>query len=147
MPEPKAPAWLRESFAEGVAKLAPPRPIPAYRGALGVCWLAQFDERRRACTGRLERAHLVPRQRVENALGALLPGVCIDFSAEDRIDLTLLAAWDPRNGIVACEGMHRRFDSHATPPLTVPRDALPGHLTDWAEDYGLEHLLDDRFPR
>jgi hypothetical protein len=152
----KAPRWLTTSFAEGVHELAPARPAPAYKGALGRCWLAQFDDRKRPCGGRFELAHLIPRQRVENALGALLPyagttaaappGVIGEvFSVSDRRDLILLAAWDPRNGGIACEGMHRRFDSHATPTLIVPRSGLPDHVEEFAADWGLESELERKF--
>ena len=146
----KAPRWLTASFAEGVHELAPMRPAPAYKGALGRCWLAQFDDRMRACSGRFELAHLIPRQRVENALGALMVEDHAylserGFTDEMIRDLILLAAWDPRNGIIACEGHHRRFDSHLTPALTVPRKALPGHAISFALDWGIEAQL-DRFP-
>jgi hypothetical protein len=166
MAKPKPPAWLTTAFAEGVVELAPPRPAPAYPGALGRCWLAQFDERRRPCEGRFERAHLISRQRVENALWALLPEDGADFSIygasfgmrsagipavldrfifEGRADLILLAAWDPRNGVVACEHHHRRFDLHLTPPLTLRYEHLPTHAIHFAFDWGIESQL-DRFP-
>jgi hypothetical protein len=154
MAKRKPPAWLTTAFAEGVVELAPPRPTPAYKGALGRCWLAQHDERRRPCSGRLERAHLIPGQRVENALAALLPynpvsvfdpGSIFEMNPATRRELILLAAWDPRNGIIACEGHHRRFDSHLTPALMVPRKALPGHAISFALDWGIEAQL-DRFP-
>lgn len=155
MAKPKAPAWLTTAFAEGVVELAPPRPAPAYPGALGRCWLAQFDERRRPCEGRFERAHLIPGQRVENALAALLPvqppvvaldGTVTPWPIEIRAQLILLAAWDPRNGVVACEHHHRRFDSHATPALIVPRHSLPDQFVEFALDWGLEPQLAGRFP-
>lgn len=150
MAKPKPPAWLTTAFAEGVVELAPARPAPAYNGALGRCWLAQHDERRRQCSGRLERAHLIPRQRVENALGALLPEdryYLPDYGLSDDVirDLILLAAWDPRNGVVACEAHHRRFDSHLTPALAVRYEHLPSHLIQFAFDWGIDSQL-DRFP-
>lgn len=173
MAKPKPPAWLTTAFAAGVSELAPARPAPVYKGALGRCWLAQHDERRRPCSAPLERAHLIPRQRVENALGALLPradaagmiacGTCnafshlvdacpdcegglIHFPGNHRTDLIQLAAWDPRNGVIACEGHHRRFDNHATPPLFVPSLRLPAHALDFVLDWGLESQMRDRFP-
>lgn len=173
MAKPQAPRWLTQSFADGVVEQMSLRPTPAYKGALGRCLLAQHDHLLRPCRGRLERAHLIPRQRVENALAALLPYVvdlafnedgsididgpppAVDSSgriagpppiAEDwRNELILLAAWDPRNGVIACEGHHRRFDSHLTPALTVRRDCLPTHLIEFASDWGIEGQL-DRFP-
>lgn len=146
MAKPKAPAWLTTAFAEGVIELAPPRPAPAYKGALGRCWLAQHDERRRPCEGRLERAHVISRQRVGNALGALLPwGVAGTEQWNHFADLIQLAEWDSRNAIIVCEGHHRRFDSHLTPALTVPLDRLPDHVITFAHDWGIEGQL-DRFP-
>lgn len=146
MAKPQAPRWLTQSFADGVVEQMPPWPAPAYRGALGRCWLAQHDDRRRPCSGRLERAHLIPRQRVENALGALLPwGAAGTEEWNHFADLIQLAAWDPRNGVVVCEAHHRRFDSHLTPALTVPLDSVPDHLIDFAFDWGIDGQL-DRFP-
>lgn len=164
MAKPKAPKWLTTSFAEGVVEFAPPRPAPAYPGALGRCWLAQFDERRRPCEGRLERAHLISRQRVEHALGALLLGAeveeywndwngeeggagtdCFTMPQDWLEELVLLAAFDSRNGVVACEHHHRRFDSHLTPPLTLRYEHLPSHAIHFAFDWGIEAQL-DRFP-
>lgn len=70
----------------------------------------------------------------------------IGIPPDVRIDLILLAAWDPRNGGIGCVGHHRRFDSHATPTLTVPRSALPDHVEEFAADWGLERQLEDKFP-
>lgn len=147
MPKLKAPRWLTTGFAEGVVGLALPRPAPAYKGALGRCWLAQHDKRHQPCEGPLERAHLIPRQRVEKALGALF-----DWGAQGTenwnliVDLIQLAAWDPRNGCIACQLHHRRFDSHATPELVVPLSSTPGHLAQFVVDWGLEGPFEDRFP-
>lgn len=168
MPKPKAPRWLTESFRAGVdARQAPGgvRLRPAYPGAYPSCWLAHHDPRRRPCTGLMERFHFVNRQRVENAMGALLlgaeytpwvyrnegaafHGIAINtlVSNAERDDLILLAAWDDRLGEVGCEGHHRRLDSHLTPALEIVSSALPAHLIDWGEDYGLEHLIGERFP-
>lgn len=154
MAKAKAPRWLTTAFAQGVVELAPPRPAPAYKGALGRCWLAQHDERRRPCSGRFERCHAIPRQRVENALGALLPELPPwwdggpAFKPEVRNELILLAAWDPRNAVIGCgEEHHPRWDLKRGPALTVPRDALPGHVIDFAADWGLESQLELRFPQ
>ena len=151
----KAPAWLTTAFAEGVLELAPPRPAPAYTGALGRCWLAQHDERQRPCELPFERAHLIPRQRVENALGALLPRPKIDvfdpesmwtgLSKIDRDDLILLAAWDPRNAVVSCQHHHRRLDSAQTPSLRLHSAVLPDHTVDFIYDWGLESEAERRF--
>lgn len=167
----KAPAWLTQAFADGVDERQPPGGIrlrPPYVGAYPTCFLARHDERRRPCSGRIERFHFISRQRVENAMGALLPyagmtpcGRCVPgdaeaecdacegglifFPAEDRRDLILLAAWDPRNAELGCEGHHRRFDSHLTPALTVPYSALPASVVLFAFEWGIDGQL-DRFP-
>jgi len=158
VPKLKPPPWLTTAFAEGVVELAPPRPAPAYKGALGRCWLAQHDERRRPCSGRFERCHAIPRQRVENALWALLPGSTITgehwpaaaafATPADVWDLILLAAWDPRNAVIGCgDEHHPRWDGKQGPPLIVRRDALPDHVIDFAAEWGLESQLELRFPQ
>jgi hypothetical protein len=156
--KPKAPRWLTEAFAAGVDEREAMFALD--EGPYG-CWLAQFDKEERPCTDKLERCHVISRQRVEKALGALLrceggppsvqmPGTTewdlVPPSPAERDDLILLAAWDPRNARIACEGHHRRFDAHATPPLVVPYDALPEHVLEFADDYGLELELERRCP-
>lgn len=181
--KPKAPAWLRESFKDGVDfRVSEEHEFSdGYYG----CQLAQHDPLQRPCSGRLERFHYVNRQRIEAAMWEQLRGAVIDpcdlcqgpgvVEAIDRTDaksvpsvvpcpacygagsyplsnafgyeLMLFAAWDPRVGGIACEGMHRRYDNHATPPLIFPYDALPSHVTDWAEEKGLESQLEARCPR
>lgn len=149
---PDAPAWLREAFRDGVDERALGqsrfRPLsPAYRGAFGECWLAQHDPALRPCTGRLERFHFIGRQRVRNALAALLPGDLteVGFDVLVRDELILLAEWDPRNGGIACEGHHRRFDNHATSDLVVPLIAVPNRTIEFAYDWRIEAQL-EKFP-
>lgn len=78
-PKSKAPRWLTQSFADGAdERLTEEHPVNrttrgAYPGANALCWLAQFDPLERPCAGPLERMHVVHRQRIENAMGALLP--------------------------------------------------------------------------
>jgi hypothetical protein len=158
MAKPKPPRWLTQSFADGVDEQHPrwvggARVIMHPREA---CQLAQFDHRRRPCEGRLERAHLVPRQRVENAIWEALreahiwrrqEGVCdpcLMFPWE-RDDLILLAAWDSRNAVIGCEGHHRRLDNHVTPELRIHAAALPDHAVEFIYDWGLESEAERRF--
>lgn len=152
MAKPKAPRWLTEAFRDGVDE----RQWERVRLNLAdSCWLAQHDPLRRPCSGRLERVHMIPRQRVERALDALLPtGGSVFLNGEaaildhlDRRDVILLAAWDPRNAVLGCGGEHHpRFDSKQTPALVVPRSALPGHVEEFVADYGLETSAEERFP-
>jgi hypothetical protein len=145
MPKPKAPRWLTESFRDGVDE--------AYGE---ICILDVLDPLQRPCTGKLERFHWIGRQRVENALGALMPSepyfedtiatMTGTLPWSTAVDLILLAAWDPRNGCVACEGHHRRFDGHLTSELKVPWGCLPGRFLDFVYDWGLESELERKFP-
>lgn len=147
MAKSKAPTWLRESFRDGVDErdanelcLPETHPVESNYG----CWLAQFDPTDGPCAGRLERFHYLSRQRVEHALGALL------YNPHIARELVLLAAWDARNGSIGCEGHHRALDSHRVSlpaeQLVVPYDALPDHVIEFAEDWGLESELERKFP-
>lgn len=156
MAKPKAPEWLRLAFKDGVDEregdwaLMSDRAYPLARPR---CQLAQHDPLELPCSGRLERFHFVNRQRIENAMGALLPPRCelsrggiYPYSRDEVAELILLAAWDPRVGGISCEAHHRRLDGALTPPLIVPYGALPSHVTDWAADFGLESQLEARYP-
>lgn len=68
---------------------------------------------------------------------------------EEKRDLILIAAWDPRNGGLACEQHHRRYDNHQ---VSLPRErvivryeALPSRVIQFGFDYSEGRLL-DRFP-
>lgn len=154
-----APAWLREAFRDGVdergAEFRRAGLTPAYPGADPLCFLADHDARIRPCVRPLERFHFIGRQRVRNALGATLPNVQVasalaafdpDTWRSIAPELIELAEWDPRNGGFACEQHHRRFDSHMMPPLIVPLHALPGHVREFAEDWGLADELERKCP-
>lgn len=132
----RTPTDLAESFRDGVDE--------QIRGG-DLCWLAPHDDR--PCSGRLERFHFIGRQRVRNALGALLPhwGLTVGVPDYDKDALAELAEWDARNGGVACEYHHRRFDGHLTPSLKVPAASLPAHVLEFAEDWGLELEVERRF--
>jgi hypothetical protein len=144
--KPKAPRWLTESFAHGVDEREA-MAMFSDTNAYG-CWLAQFDTHEVPCTDKLERAHIIGRQRVESVMWEQLRHMEIGdlpTMPSERNSIVLLAAWDPRNARIACEGHHRRFDSHSTPPLFVPYNALPEHVLEFIEDYGLELELEKRF--
>jgi len=161
---PPIPCWLTEGFALGVDQR---EAAEAVRSADPYgCWLAQFDPLHRPCTNSLERCHIIKRQRVEKVLDAMLDGAEVeeywdDWNGEEggagcdsfampkdwREELVQLAAWDPRNARLGCTGHHPRFDSHATPRLYVPYDALPDHVLEFAEDWGLELELERQCPK
>lgn len=70
---------------------------------------------------------------------------------EFQTEPPLLAAWDARNGIPACERHHRIFDSQRVPlpsgQIVVPRLLVPDHVEEFAADWGLEHELERKHPR
>ena len=131
-------AWLTDLYAGFYAAGIERAQHVGRRGS--ACWLGRYDPLRLPCEGRIELCHAVNEQRVRNALYALLP------TTPDRDDWLLMAAWDPRLAIPGCEGHHRRFDSHLTPPLVIPRHLAPASAVEWAADWGLESQLEARFP-
>ena len=138
----KAPAWLRESFRDGVDERQAEPLLADVR-----CWLADHDPLRRPCVGPLERFHFIPRKDVKRTLGNLLPwGIAGTDEWNHFADLIQIAEWDDRNGGIACERHHRRFDSHLTPRLVVPRSAVPRHVLAFVDDYGIESAYRVRFP-
>lgn len=112
------------------------------------CWLWQFDPLERPCSGDLEVFHFIGRQRVRHALGAVWPdplGFYEPLLAEEMRECLELAEWDPRNAGPGCTGHHRRLDSHATPELKIPAEALPLHVLQFIADWGLESDAARRF--
>ena len=99
------------------------------------CFLAPHDDRETPCYGRFEAFHFLGRQEVRNS--PALYGLEREFVE--------LIEWDPRNAGLGCEGHHRRYDSHATPGLIVPRLALPDDVEEFVEERGLESLAERRF--
>jgi len=158
---PRAPRWLTESFAIGASVYGHSdlEPRPAYAGASRYCWLAQFDQQRRPCEGQIEACHAIPRERVKNALWALLPNelqgtilleaeLGFDWEAW-RKELILLACWDARNSFLGCgEQHHPRFDRKQTPALLVPRREVPLRVTEFIAHWGFLDApwLLSRFP-
>lgn len=167
MAKAKAPRWLTQAFQQGVDAFAAEetpigRVVGNYEGTNRFCWLAAHDPAKRPCTpGRLERFHFIRRQDVEGAMWAQLreariwrcqPGVldpCLMFPWE-RDELILIVAWDPRNGGLACEQHHRRYDQHQvslpSERLIVPRSALPSRVVEFAGDYSDFRLLERFVP-
>jgi hypothetical protein len=162
---PDAPAWLREAFKDGVddremvyrdgVERFRKKQRP-YAGANPWCWLAQFDAKRVPCGGQpgkvIERFHFINRQRVGNVLWAARPldGPLYVVELEGPGPTFIqLAEWDARNGGLACEHHHRRFDSHAdspsAPAIRVNYAHVPDHVIEFALDWGLEAPFEERF--
>lgn len=171
MAKPKAPAWLREAFKDGIDDREMVyrdgverfrRKGQPYPAANPWCWLAQHDPAQLPCAGQpgkvIERFHFIGRQRVEAVLWDGLLGAIVDpegdypyaLAGDDLWSLILLAAWDPRNGGLGCEHHHRRLDGHAVSPrapqIVVPGPLVPAHVAEFVTDYGLEIPFVDRFP-
>jgi hypothetical protein len=112
------------------------------------CWFSEHvpGELGR-CDGWIQGAHWIKRQRVESFVRLMGPHwVDAGRSMWDE-DLPVLAAWDDRNGVAACEAHHARFDAHLMPPLVVPRALVPDHVVEFCNDWGLETALEDRNPK
>lgn len=77
--------------------------------ATRVCWLAQFSDE--PCDGPIDRAHLVPKQRIRRQLTGMEP------------ELVERVVWHPSCWVYACRHHHANFDMKV---LHVPRDRLPG---------------------
>lgn len=126
---------------------APDHVLRLYDGG-PACWLAQFDAFERPCSGELEAFHFIGRQRIRNVLRPLL---LTDLWADGAIDpadvddLVELAEWDPRNAGPGCEGHHRRFDSHLTPKLEVPLEALPFPAVLFVCEWGFDTEAERKF--
>jgi hypothetical protein len=116
------------------------------------CWLAQFDKTGTPCSEKIEGIHLIGRQRIRNVLTPLVVPAEKGIAASPTMliafieDVVRLAEWDPRNASLGCEVHHRRFDSHATPELLVPRSALTPPFFEFAEERGLESEVERKFP-
>lgn len=127
-----------------------------YRGR--GCWFAENVPGTDDCEGEIEGAHWIKRQRVEEEVARMVGVSKTQIKHFDRIvapelraqvESVLLAAWDPRNGVPACEKHHRRFDGHrvdAANELIVWRHEVPAPVESFCLDWGLETALEDRNP-
>jgi hypothetical protein len=91
------------------------------------CWLKQFTDT--PCDGRMDRAHLIPRQLMRREL-------------KGRPDLPALLV-DGRGWMPACRKHHSAFDTART--LRVPRYALPEAVERFAEGLGLLWWIEREF--
>ena len=130
--------------------LAKERPLPCWFGA-NVPGIDPCEEGPRG----IEGAHWLKRQAVERTIRAnLLPPEMVWAYAPAELvrsidEYVLLAAWDPRNGVPACQKHHQRFDGtrvDATNELVIWRHEVPKHVEAFALDWGLESALEDRNP-
>jgi hypothetical protein len=139
----KAFSWYHHGGTGGAGD----RPMRLFDGG-PACWLWQFDMLERPCSGRLEGVHLLGRQQIRHTLRRQL---ATDAWAEGAIDpadvddLVQLAEWDPRNAAAGCTGHHRRFDSHATPELLMPAEALPLQALIFITSWGFEDDAERKF--
>lgn len=98
------------------------------------CFLAKYSDR--PCSGRLIRAHLLPRQLILREVVAERSAAVIS---------------DPRSYVLACggpmgnAGHHGELDVSRT--IRIPRDDLPAGLEDLAEEVGLVWWLDREYGR
>lgn len=122
------------------------------------CWFGENVPGIDSCEGRIEGAHWLKRQRVEHVVAAALGipepivrgrRVSVNYEYPPHyanVDLVHRAAWDPRNGVPACNKHHTRFDSQRMPILVVWRHEVPPDVEAFARDWGLEGELERRNP-
>jgi hypothetical protein len=78
------------------------------------CFFASQDE---VCEGRLDRAHLIPAQRLRR--NGLDPS-------------------DERTWVRACRHHHHQFDHRF---IRLPRERLPSEIEEYAAEHGIEWSL------
>ena len=91
------------------------------------CFLAAFTDT--PCGGRMERAHLIPKQLIRRELRTL--GI-------PRDEITA-AVWDERAWRPACRYHHRHMDM--VRDLRIPREGIPADTEQYAAQYGIEWWL------
>lgn len=97
------------------------------------CWFAKVDAR--ACSGRLERCHLLSKQTIRREVwqsrkwktSGLLPATFFDL------------VWDRRVWVPGCSGHHYLLDQ--SKKLTIPRESLPDGVEAYAEQWELAWWL------
>jgi hypothetical protein len=78
-----------------------------------VCWIRRKRLHGDPCSGRMQKAHLIPKRRMKG----------LDW--ED--------IWDRRVWVWICEHHHQALDG---PYLTLNRNDYPPSVLDWALDHG-----------
>jgi hypothetical protein len=93
------------------------------------CWFWQLG----MCDGRIDRAHLLPKQRIKRLFRDRNP------------DALFAMIWDSRVWIPACRKHHTMLDSKR---LTIAREELPLTLWEYAAEHDLTWMVDaDYQPR
>lgn len=126
------------------------------------CWFQANVPGIDPCSGPLQGAHWIKRQRVERELAyrfevplqVLRAATKKDLryagpEYRELVELIWLAAWDPRNGVCACEHHHKRFDGQtvrAAEELVINRHEVPVEVEAFCRDWGFETALEDRCP-
>lgn len=118
------------------------------RGRPKSCWFEGWPGHN--CEGKIEGAHWIKRQAVERWVKEQFAAIGTDgISITTGTELAIVAAWDPRNGVPACEWHHRHFDGHlvdARNEFVVYRPFVPDHVEDFTADYALESRLEEKCP-
>lgn len=99
-----------------------------------VCWLAQFTNT--PCNGRLQRVHLISKQRIKRALrsgAGRLRAEHMELSADEIV-------WDDRAWVPGCEAHHHMLDQSRK--LQIPRWAISPATEQYAREYGLMVFLE-----
>lgn len=94
------------------------------------------------CDGPMDACHVIDKQflkqmpkKERDAIGGPL------FYSDEEL---LPIVWDVRNGLSGCRAGHTRFDR---PPRPVTYAQLPPAVIEFAMDYGIEHRLEEMYPR
>jgi hypothetical protein len=94
------------------------------------CFLARFS--RVPCSGRLVKAHLIPRQVLKREVGK-------GWSRYVKDERSFVPAC---GGLVGLSGHHGALDHYA---LRIPRAAIPAGTEELAAELGLTWWLDRRY--
>lgn len=98
------------------------------------CWAAERLPGAGPCSGRLIKAHLIPKEFLKRELRARFGGT-----------VPRAVLWDPRvwvpmcGGPVGLSGHHGKVDGKQ---LRIPRRMLPPELEEFAREHGLAWRLD-----